>query len=100
MEQIRGVNCDYAIQKLLEKELIQIQGKANTVGKPLIYGTSPNFMDYFGINDLGELPTTKDFTQEENQLRADQQDELIPEQAELSPDQQKGTSDAKEMASE
>lgn len=99
VEQIRGVNCDYSIQKLLVKELIRIQGKADTVGKPLIYGTSPNFMDYFGINDLGELPTTKDFTQEENQLRADQQDELIPEQ-ELSPDQQQGTSDAEEMGSD
>ena len=100
VEQIRGVNCDYAIQKLLEKELVEIQGKADTVGKPLIYGTSPSFMDYFGINDLSELPTTKDFTQEENLLRTEQPIELIPEQSELSPDHQEGISGSEEDRSE
>ena len=68
VEQIRGVNCDYAIQKLLEKELIEIKGKADTVGKPLIYGTNDKFMDYFGINSLNDLPTPKDFRQEENEI--------------------------------
>lgn len=68
MEQIRGVNCDYAVQKLLEKELVEIQGKSEGVGRPILYGTSPKFMDYFGINDLKDLPTPKDFTQEENAI--------------------------------
>lgn len=68
MEQIRGVNCDYAVQKLLEKELVEIKGKSEGVGRPLLYGTSPKFMDYFGINDLKELPTPKDFSQEENTI--------------------------------
>jgi len=67
-EQIRGVNCDYTIQKLLEKELIEIKGKSDGVGRPLLYGTSQKFMDYFGINDLKELPTPKDFTTEENSV--------------------------------
>lgn len=67
-EQIRGVNCDYSIQKLLEKELIEIKGKTDGVGRPLLYGTSQKFMDYFGINDLKELPTPKDFTTEENTI--------------------------------
>lgn len=62
IEQIRGVNCDYSIQKLLEKELIAISGKAETVGKPIIYSTSPFFMDYFGINNLKELPQLKELT--------------------------------------
>ena len=44
MEQIRGVNCDYAVQKLLEKELVEIKGKSEGVGRPLLYGTSPKFM--------------------------------------------------------
>jgi segregation and condensation protein B len=68
MEQIRGVNCDYAVQKLLEKGLVVIKGKSDNVGRPLIYGTSEKFMDYFGINDLKDLPTPKDFTTEENQI--------------------------------
>lgn len=67
-EQIRGVNCDYSIQKLLEKELIEIKGKTDGVGRPLLYGTSQKFMDYFGINDLKELPTPKDFAPEENTI--------------------------------
>lgn len=68
IEQIRGVNCDYAIQKLLEKELIEIKGKAETVGKPVLYGTSDKFMDYFGINSMAEMPTPKDFTENENEI--------------------------------
>ena len=68
VETIRGVNCDYAVQKLLEKGLIEIQGKGETVGRPLIYGTSPKFMEYFGISELNELPTPKDFSQEVNTI--------------------------------
>lgn len=68
MEQIRGVNCDYAVQKLLEKELVEIKGKSEAIGRPLLYGTSKKFMDYFGINDLKELPTPKDFKLEENTI--------------------------------
>lgn len=68
LEQIRGVNSDYSIQKLLEKELIEIKGKSEGVGRPLIYGTSAKFMAYFGINSIQELPDLKDFPQPENQI--------------------------------
>ncbi len=56
IEHIRGVGADYAIQKLLEKSLILIKGKAPTPGRPLLYGTSAKFMEYFGINHLDDLP--------------------------------------------
>lgn len=62
VEQIRGVSCDYSIQKLLEKELIAITGKSDAVGRPILYGTSSLFMDYFGINSINELPQLKDVT--------------------------------------
>lgn len=68
VENIRGVNCDYAIQKLLDKGLIEIRGKAETIGRPMLYGTSARFMEYFGINDINELPTPKDFAQETNTI--------------------------------
>lgn len=68
MEQIRGVGCDYAVQKLLEKELIEIKGKADTIGRPVLYGTSQKFMDYFGINHIKDLPQLKDFATEENAI--------------------------------
>ena len=64
IELIRGVNCDYSIQRLLEKDLIQINGKSDSAGRPLIYSTSRNFMDYFKLNSLDQLPQLKDLTQE------------------------------------
>ena len=68
IEQIRGVNCDYTVQKLLEKELVEIKGKAESIGRPLLYGTSTRFMDYFGINSIKDLPTPKDFSPPENEI--------------------------------
>jgi len=68
IENIRGVNCDYAVQKLLDKQLIEITGKAETIGRPMLYGTTAKFMEYFGINDLAELPTPKEFTSEVNTI--------------------------------
>ena len=79
IEQIRGVGCDYAIQKLLEKSLIEIKGKDDTVGKPLLYGTSDQFMEYFGINRLNDLPTPKDFARLENEIG------LVSEERQLDP---------------
>jgi len=68
LEMIRGVNCDYTVNKLLEKGLIEIKGKSESLGRPILYGTSARFMDYFGINDLSDLPTPKDFTHEANEI--------------------------------
>lgn len=68
LENIRGVNCDYAVQKLLDKGLVEILGKAESVGRPIMYGTSPKFMEYFGISDLKDLPTPKDFSEEVNTI--------------------------------
>jgi segregation and condensation protein B len=66
IEAIRGVNCDYAVQKLLEKDLIIISGRReDAVGHPLIYGTSKSFMDYFGINSAEELPRISEVMMEE-----------------------------------
>lgn len=68
IEQIRGVNCDYTVQKLLEKELISISGKSDTVGKPLLYATSSMFMDYFGINTTDDLPQINELTAGNNSI--------------------------------
>ncbi len=66
IESIRGVNCDYAVQKLLEKDLVIISGRnEDAVGKPLIYSTSKSFMDYFGINSADELPKIDEVMMEE-----------------------------------
>ncbi|MBO9198756.1 MULTISPECIES: SMC-Scp complex subunit ScpB [Niastella] len=61
IEAIRGVSSDYAIQKLLEKDLIVITGRnENMPGQPLVYATSKNFMDYFGLNTTDDLPKLKE----------------------------------------
>lgn len=61
IEAIRGVSSDYAVQKLLEKELIIISGRNEKLpGHPLVYQTSKNFMDYFGINSPDDLPKIKE----------------------------------------
>ncbi|MBN8858984.1 MAG: SMC-Scp complex subunit ScpB [Sphingobacteriales bacterium] len=61
IESIRGVNCDYVVQKLLEKELVVISGRNEELpGKPLVYATSKSFMDYFGINSPDDLPKIRE----------------------------------------
>jgi segregation and condensation protein B len=80
IESIRGVNCDYAVQKLLEKDLVIISGRnEDAVGKPLIYSTSKSFMDYFGINSADELPKIDEVMMEE-MVRATQVSELEQEE--------------------
>ncbi|MCB0648429.1 MAG: SMC-Scp complex subunit ScpB [Saprospiraceae bacterium] len=68
IESIRGVNCDYAIQKLLEKELITILGRSEGPGKPIIYGVSDHFMNYFGLKSIKDLPDLKDFAEAQNAI--------------------------------
>jgi len=66
IEAIRGVSSDYAVQKLLEKELIIISGRNEKLpGHPLVYSTSRTFMDYFGINSAEDLPKIKEVLAEQ-----------------------------------
>ncbi len=81
MERIRGVSCDYSIQKLLEKELVSIMGRSEGPGRPLLYGTSQKFMDYFGLKNIDDLPKPKDFKEPEQQIgEAAPIEENIPEE--------------------
>jgi segregation and condensation protein B len=60
LESIRGVNSDYILTALLEKQLITIAGRAETVGRPLLYKTTDEFLKYFGLKDLGDLPKPRE----------------------------------------
>lgn len=60
IEKIRGVGADYILSTLLEKNLICIKGRAETVGRPLLYGTTDEFLNYFGIGDISELPKPRE----------------------------------------
>lgn len=65
VEQIRGVNSDGVIKSLLDKRLIKIIGQKEAPGKPMLYGTTKEFLQYFGLKDLTELPTLRELTREE-----------------------------------
>ena len=56
VEQIRGVDSSYTISALLNKKLIEEQGRLSVPGRPILYGTTPDFLRTFGISSLDELP--------------------------------------------
>lgn len=56
IEEIRGVNSDYAVQTLLARSLIESVGRKETLGRPVLFGTSTDFLTYFGLSSLDELP--------------------------------------------
>ncbi len=68
IEQIRGVNCDYSVQRLLDRGLIKIAGKSSAIGHPILYATSDLFMDYFGMDTPADLPRLKDIVNEDNTI--------------------------------
>lgn len=83
VEAIRGVNSDYSIQKLLEKDLIIISGRNEELpGKPLIYSTSKSFMDYFGINSADDLPKIKEVLAEQSVIQGTILNEAVSSAAE------------------
>ncbi len=61
IQEIRGVNSARAVRTLLERRLIEPKGRKPVVGRPILYGTSREFLIQFGLNDLSELPTIEDF---------------------------------------
>lgn len=65
IEEIRGVRSDKAIQTLLDKELIKESGRLDVVGRPILYGTTDNFLKQFGIEKLEELPSLDDMVDDE-----------------------------------
>jgi segregation and condensation protein B len=77
---IRGVDSHYAVQKLLEKQLIEPAGRADTPGKPLLYRTSSHFMRYFGLNSLEDLPKPKELLPENEANEADFQTKRVNEE--------------------
>lgn len=56
LEAVRGVSCDGMLQKLLDRELVKISGRADLPGRPLLYATTELFLEHFGITEIDELP--------------------------------------------
>lgn len=64
IEEIRGVKCDRALQTLVAKDLIEEKGRAEAVGRPILYGTTKSFLDYFALKNLQDLPDSSQFEHE------------------------------------
>ncbi len=86
IEQIRGVNSDYMISTLLEKNLITIKGRAETVGRPLLYITTGEFLKYFGLSKISDLPKPReideimqdaDFIEQKRKLMMSEIEEIV-----------------------
>lgn len=60
LEMIRGVNSDYTLNTLLEKNLVTISGRAESVGRPLLYTTTDEFLKYFGLHSINDLPKPRE----------------------------------------
>ena len=79
IDDIRGVDSSNTLRQLLERNLIRILGKSDEVGRPLIYGTTPDFLSFFGMQALSELPTLREFTEltEEHMVKLQALDQTL-----------------------
>lgn len=96
LETIRGVNSDHIISSLLEKNLITIKGRSESIGRPLLYATTDEFLKYFGLNTLSDLPKPReledimnddDFIEQKRQILMN----AIEEEADKEIEEQDGT---------
>ena len=62
IESLRNVNVDGVVKNLLDKDLIRVSGRKKAPGRPLIFGTTRQFLEYFGLKSLEELPKMEDFS--------------------------------------
>ncbi len=80
IEETRGVDCTAVLETLLEKRLIKIVGRKEVIGRPLLYGTTQEFLKYFGLNSLSDLPPLEQFI--EQNIEIPQQEEVTTDIAE------------------
>jgi segregation and condensation protein B len=77
IEAIRGVNVGGVLKTLLEKDLLEIKGRKDVPGKPLMYGTTSRFLELFGINSLSDLPALREFTEEDLDFGKEDRSQVI-----------------------
>lgn len=76
IEKVRGVSCDHAVNKLLEFDLITEVGRLDAPGRPLLFGTTEQFLRSFGVKSLDELPEVNPVQMEEFKLQAESEIEM------------------------
>ena len=78
VEQVRGVKCDYSLQSLMNKELIMEVGRKDALGRPILYGTTENFLAHFGLSSLDDLPPMPELPKEDKPVFEEDVPELTP----------------------
>lgn len=81
IDSIRGVDSSGSLHTLLERNLVLIRGRSKAVGRPLLYGTTPEFLSYMGVNDLDDLPELKELgsvLEERERIHGDMDSEIAP----------------------
>ena len=73
IESIRGVDCSGVIKTLLSRQLVQIKGRDTSPGRPLLYATTPKFLEYFGLNKISDMPKLKEMKDLEEEQPTDEQ---------------------------
>ena len=101
IDDVRGVDSGSALKVLLDRELIRMLGRKEDVGRPVLYGTSSGFLEFFGLKSLRELPTLREFTEltpesEATLVRELGADEAVPPAAETSVPESGDAGDARE----
>ncbi|MBX3220255.1 MAG: SMC-Scp complex subunit ScpB [Labilithrix sp.] len=76
IDDVRGVDSGPVLKLLLERDLVRILGKRDEPGRPLIYGTTNNFLEFFGLKSLKDLPTLREFTELTDESREAYEDEM------------------------
>ena len=110
IEEIRGVSCDYAVNILMEHKLIEIVGKKDVVGKPVMFGTTDEFLKRFNLNSIDDLPDKESLLDRIKTIRSDSRDqslyrqfdisdeEIVPEKIQEQRDAEKNTQINSDMA--
>jgi segregation and condensation protein B len=82
LEEVRGVDSSGVLKTLLDRRLVKITGRKDTPGRPVVYGTTKEFLEVFDLKDLSSLPTLKDIEilEEEYGLEEDSPEEAAPEE--------------------
>lgn len=83
IEFIRGVNSDYIMKALLEKNLVTIVGRASTPGRPLLYGTTAEFLKHFGLNEISDLPKPREIEELISETELEVEKRLLAQQQEI-----------------
>lgn len=95
IEQVRGVNSDYAVQVLLNFKLIEVVGRKDAIGKPLLYGTTDEFLKRFELQSIEDLPDYEELIERIKVIHADEKSDALYGSTEIIPEEELADSKAK-----